>query len=222
MTKRTYNYDLIVKTYLDGKSFSEISKIFGCSLGTISRTLKIHSVNIRPRIKGPTHPQYKTGTYKDHDNYIIASHSKERMHRTIFQKYIGRELQKWEHVHHVNGIKDDNRIENLVLMPTREHSRFHAIIKNLGLEINRENLEKFCRKEGDYIFRFTKSDLVALGIPTTPRKSRRGKCKISNCSNEHYSRGLCSKHYQRKKAIERGSWKSGRGRKSKCYLTKLG
>lgn len=46
-----------------------------------------------------------------------------REHRIIVQNTIGRLLEPFEQVHHINGDRLDNRVENLQILTHREHSR---------------------------------------------------------------------------------------------------
>lgn len=62
------------------------------------------------------------------------------LHVIIVEKMIGRPLKKDEVVHHENGIKSDNRPENLKLMTRSEHSKLHAL-----------RFERLRSKEGKFI-----------------------------------------------------------------------
>ena len=68
------------------------------------------------RFKPTNKPKH---TYKT----ITVNGKQVREHRYLMEQHLGRKLESWEHVHHINGNSHDNRIENLAVLSNSEHQK---------------------------------------------------------------------------------------------------
>jgi hypothetical protein len=120
------------------------AKISALKKGNQSHLDKPHSEEAKMKISkalkgkksGPLCRLWKGGRYHDCDGYVLvyspnhpSANRKGHVleHRLIMEEHLGRFLSAEEVVHHINGIRDDNRWENLDLFSSQtEHRRFHG------------------------------------------------------------------------------------------------
>ena len=90
--------------------------------------MKAWNKGLKGKLTGKNHPQWKGGITHDSAGYILQRVSPNRQmlqHRFVMEQYLGRKLRSNEYVHHKNGIKSDNRLENLALMTSNSHAHLH-------------------------------------------------------------------------------------------------
>lgn len=81
--------------------------------------------------KKQNHPRWKNEFCRiDNKGYIFIK-TKEYPkgiyeHRYVLEKHLGRKLLPTEFAHHINGLKTDNRIENLLIMSNSDHVKLHS------------------------------------------------------------------------------------------------
>lgn len=72
-------------------------------------------------------------------------------HRLVIEKEIGRYLLPTEYVHHINLIKSDNRIENLVLFKSHsEHFKAHGTLNKCVAFLIDRNVLTYNRETNSY------------------------------------------------------------------------
>jgi len=106
---------------------------------------------------------WKGGRYVGTDGYVmvlVKSGSTNRKsgwdnykkeHVVLIEKQLGRKIRKNECIHHIDGNKQNNNLDNLVVIKSNKHHRqIHFSLQKIGYELLKKGLIKFNRKTLDY------------------------------------------------------------------------
>ena len=95
---------------------------------------------------------------KDHYPYVYVGknypygngRNSIRKHIFVMQEHIGRKIEKGEIVHHIDGDKLNNNLENLYLTTTAEHNKLHAVSEHIIFDLMKGKLIVFNRDSARY------------------------------------------------------------------------
>jgi len=124
-------------------SLHQIAQIFNVSDRTVASHLRDAGVEVRDMRTAmliarkhnrwssiaERNAMWRGGKYRDRTGYIYvyapehprARHNYVFEHIIIWEKEHQKPLPKGWVIHHLNGVKDDNRIENLIALPSKKH-----------------------------------------------------------------------------------------------------
>lgn len=119
--------DDIIFLYKSGYSQTKIANKYGMGQSTISSLLIKNNISIRKN-RGKYGNMYNGGRHLNNQGYVLVlldnndpyycmtnSSSYVLEHRLVMARFLGRPLTKNETVHHVDGNRTNNKIENLQL-----------------------------------------------------------------------------------------------------------
>lgn len=110
---------------------------------------------------GPDHPSWNGGRYIDHHGYVMVNvrsgrreksgwENYRKEHVLVMEKQLGRPLKKNEVIHHIDGDKTNNALNNLWLTTRTGHRRAHLSLQGVAYLLLRSGPIQFNPVSGTY------------------------------------------------------------------------
>ncbi len=124
--KRNPIYDNAYQLYLDGLSLEQVAKQIGVTRQCVfksflKRGFALRGVSFRP------FQEYdgKKFTLRNTGYYSLSKGKRGLMHRYVWEKENGEIPKGWD-IHHIDGKKSNNSVNNLECLPKAEHTRKYS------------------------------------------------------------------------------------------------
>lgn len=116
----------------------DIAKALQCSPDVVRRRAKEFDLEL-PK---------KNYNYVRHDGYY--NYKSTLNHRNIYQSYYNVVLRPNQPIHHIDGDKLNNSIENLYMTDSSEHTKIHKQLESLAFELVSKGVISFDKEQGKY------------------------------------------------------------------------
>lgn len=137
--KRHISKEQLITAFEQATSLKEACEILGKTKQSLYTYASEYGVPIRKR--------WMDGKLRK-DGYYHYTNSNN--HRRLMEKHLDRSLERHESVHHIDGNKLNNDLNNLVVLTWDEHKKSHISLEECGHELMKLGYIEFDRNTNRY------------------------------------------------------------------------